>query len=148
MHVQEIMTRDPVCCGRNTDVTEIARIMAKHDCGVVPVLGEDERPVGIVTDRDITIRCVAREEDPRAQHAFDVMTDEVVTIRPDRPAEEAADLMRDRGVRRLLVTDERDNLVGIVSQADLARHAPVEDVGETVREISEPTEAAAATTRA
>lgn len=148
MKVQKIMTREPASCERETEVPKIARTMAEKDCGVVPVLDDGGRPVGVVTDRDITLRSVAREQDPRTQHATDVMTDELVTVRPDHSVEDVRDLMRDTKVRRLLVTDEDGRLVGIISQADLARHASPEETGEVVREISEPSEVASAATRA
>jgi len=151
MRVQEIMTRDPVCVDRDTKLPQVAKLMADHDCGVVPVTEEVDglpRPIGVVTDRDIAIRCVARGDDPRVCVAADVMTDGVVAMRDDISVEDLAEAMRDNRVRRILLTDENDRLVGLVSQADLARHLDPDMAGRTVREISEPSERASAATRA
>lgn len=150
MRVTEIMTRDPVTARRDTALPEVARRMAEHDCGAIPVLEREDggRPVGIVTDRDIAIRCVARGEDARIRQAADVMTDRVVTVRPDDDVEDVAEVMRENEVRRVLVTEDDGRLVGMVSQADVARKLSAEETGRTVREISEPSEKASAATRA
>jgi len=127
---------------------EVVNIMSEHKFLALPVVDFQGKLVGVVTDRDIAIRCVARGDDPRVCVAADVMTDGVVAMRDDISVEDLAEAMRDNRVRRILLTDENDRLVGLVSQADLARHLDPDMAGRTVREISEPSERASAATRA
>ncbi len=146
MQVKNIMTKDPACCTKDTSLTDVARMMVDCDCGAVPVVESDKsgKPVGIITDRDIVCRTLADGKDPFQMAAGDCMSIAVVTVRPDTGVEECADLMADNKIRRVLVVDEAGNCCGIVSQADLAKHADQEDAADLVREVSEPTEAASA----
>lgn len=103
--------------------------------------GATKRPAGVITDRDITVRVVARGESSLAKCVRDAMTHAAVTAEPETGIEEAIRLMEADQVRRLLVTGEDGGLVGIVAQADLARRASAEETGEAVRGISRPSEA-------
>jgi CBS domain-containing protein len=112
--------------------------MVECDCGEIPVVDGKRtmRPIGVVTDRDIVVRCVAQGKNPLEAVAEDCMSSPVVTVVPERDLEEAADLMEEHQLRRLPVVDEAGALCGIVAQADLARHAHPREVAEVVREVS------------
>jgi CBS domain-containing protein len=116
--VDEIMTRDVVRLQVDTTLDEAARVMRDEDIGDVVVVDND-RLVGVVTDRDIVVRAVADGLTPSRTTVGSVVSRDPVTVRPDDSAHNAALIMRDRAVRRLLVCDER-GLVGIVSIGDLA----------------------------
>jgi len=133
--VREAMSRDPRSVGERTSVQEAARLMKEQDVGSLPVV-EDERLVGIITDRDIVIRGVAVRSDVSSLSVMDVASHEVTTIAPDQELDEALRLMAQEQVRRLPVVDG-DRLVGILAQADVAREGDEERVGETVEQISQ-----------
>src|SRR5436305_10486201 len=118
MTVKQIMTRDPVRLQVDTSLKEAAKVMRDMDIGDVVVVDSD-RLVGVVTDRDIVVRAVAEGIGPADTTLGSVVSRDLVTITPEGTAHDAALLMRDRAVRRLLVCDE-DGLVGIVSIGDLA----------------------------
>jgi CBS domain-containing protein len=138
MRVSEVMTKDPACCTPETGLREVGRLMVENDCGEIPVVDGKRtmRPVGVVTDRDIVVRCVAEAKNPLEAEAGDVMSSPVVTITPDMSLEQVADLMEEHQLRRVPVVDEAGAICGIVAQADIARHAPARDVAEVVREVS------------
>jgi CBS domain-containing protein len=133
--VREAMSRDPRSVGESTSVQEAARMMKEQDVGSLPVV-EDERLVGIVTDRDIVIRGVAVRSDVSSLSVMDVASHGVTTVAPDQDLDEALRLMAQEQVRRLPVVDG-DRLVGILAQADVAREGDEERVGETVEQISQ-----------
>lgn len=133
MNIRDVMTPNPRCVPANAPLSEVARVMRDEDTGAVPIV-EGERPVGIITDRDIVVRAVADGNIQRV--ALDLASSKLVTISPDTSTREAADLMAKHQIRRLPVV-ERDRLVGIVSLGDLAvREGKDERVGETLEEIS------------
>jgi CBS domain-containing protein len=138
MKVSEVMTKDPACCTPETGLKEVARLMVEHDCGEIPVVDGQRtmRPVGVVTDRDIVVRCVAEGKNPLEAEAGDVMSSPVVTVTPDMTLEEVADLMEEHQLRRVPVVDEAGAVCGIVAQADIAHHASAREVAEVVREVS------------
>jgi len=138
MHVEELMTKDPACCGRDTPLPEVARMMVERDCGCIPVVSEDHRPVGVLTDRDIVCRVVAVGSDPRALTASDAMSTECVTISPDASAERCCEILEEKQIRRAIVVDDQGRVCGVVAQADLARRSEVM-VGEVVARVSQPT---------
>ena len=120
-----------------------ARLMVDYDCGALPVVVGGGRLVGMVTDRDLVVRLLARGRDPMRSRVEDAMTEHVHPVRMDEDVDDALDLMARYRVRRLPVVDDRDRIVGMLSQADLARHAgggelPSRDVAETISEISSP----------
>jgi CBS domain-containing protein len=118
MTVEQVMTRDPVRLQVDTTLDEAAKVMRDKDIGDVVVV-DSGRLVGVVTDRDIVVRAVADGIAPADTTLGSVVSKDLVTIRPDASARDAALLMRDRAVRRILVCDE-DELIGIVSIGDLA----------------------------
>jgi CBS domain-containing protein len=135
--VREVMTDRPGCVSPETPVSEAARLMESEDVGSLPIL-EGDRLAGMVTDRDIVIRAVAREKDPKGMPVRDVATRDVVTIRADEDLSEALKLMASYQVRRLPVVDDDNRLIGVVAQADVALQAREKAVGEVVEEISRP----------
>lgn len=116
--VADVMTRDPATVERGASAAEAARLMARGDMGDVIVL-DNGTVTGIVTDRDIAVRLVAEEKDPRTPVAEIVSDSELVTVTPDTPVDQAVRLMRSRSVRRLPVL-QKGRAVGIVSLGDLA----------------------------
>ena len=136
MKVSDLMTREPAACRPGDPCAQAAMRMREEDCGAIPVV-ESGRLVGIVTDRDIAIRCVAAGRDPKATPISDVMSADPITVTPDATAEEASRIMAERQVSRLPVVDD-GRLVGIVVTAQLARRESAGQVGETIKEISEP----------
>jgi len=111
--------------------------MEADDIGAVPVL-EGEQLSGMVTDRDIVIRAIAKGKDPSGMPVREIFSREVVTVGPDDDLSNALQLMAEHQVRRLPVVDENNRLVGIVSQADVALGAKEKDVGQMVGDISRP----------
>ncbi|MFC8681733.1 CBS domain-containing protein [Microbacterium ureisolvens] len=133
---RDIMTPDPRCVGENETLVDAARLMASLDVGALPICGEDKRLKGMVTDRDIVVRCIAEGGDPSSTTAGSLGQGKPVTIGADDDIQEALEVMKRHQVRRLPVIDDHE-LVGIISQADIALSMSAEDAGETVAEISE-----------
>jgi len=138
MKVNEIMTSNPACCTANTSLEEVARMMIDNDCGCIPVVEdlESKAPIGMITDRDITIRTVAQGKNPLDLTAGDAMTGDVVCVTPEMSIEECATLMEDKQIRRVAVVDENGTCCGMVAQADLAIKAPTHTTAEVVQEVS------------
>lgn len=144
MKVQDIMTRDPICVTPDANVREAAKVMKDENVGVVPVVesNDSRRLIGLVTDRDIAIRCVADGRDGSTCRVRDVMSsDDLMTANADDEIDKVMRSMGREQVRRIPIVDERGALLGIVSQADLARKARDEAaVEDTVEEISRPSD--------
>lgn len=117
--VSDVMTRQVVYLPTETTLDEAARVMRESDIGDV-VVTDGASLAGMVTDRDIVVRAVAERSDPATTTIGSITTREVVMIEQNSAAEEAASLMRERGIRRILVCDADRKLVGIVSLGDLA----------------------------
>ena len=141
MKVKEIMSKDPACCTRETSLQDIAILMVEHDCGEIPVVDsmQSKRPVGVITDRDITVRSVALGKNPLELRARDCMSSPAVTVGPESDLDECCRLMEENQLRRIPVVDESGCCCGIVSQADIALHASEDDAGEMVKEVSKET---------
>jgi CBS-domain-containing membrane protein len=134
--VREIMTESPRVADAGDSIRRIAQMLQADDIGGVIVCNDDHRLQGMVTDRDIATQVVAAGLDPETTTAADLLDGaEMITIGADDDLKDAIITMRDNAVRRLPVIDGRE-LVGIVSQADLAKHAPESLVGAMVDEIS------------
>lgn len=119
MKAKDIMTASPCTCSPNDSVQDVARTMRDHDCGAVPII-DDGRLVGIVTDRDLTVRALASGLDGESSIA-DVITREPTSCSVDADVSEVERVMSDQQVRRVPIVDADKRVVGIVSQADLAR---------------------------
>jgi len=138
MQVRDIMTPDPAYCAPETNLQEIARMMADHDCGEIPVLDASNRPLGVVTDRDIACRAVAQGKDPKQTAARDVMSRPAVTVRPGDILTDCREKMEQNQIRRVPVVDESGACCGMVSQADIARAASEHEIAELLRDVSQP----------
>ena len=138
MRLSNIMTGGVQTVAPGASLAEAAKKMASQDIGSLPVCSGERKVVGIITDRDITVRAVARGLDPVQTKVQDVMTREVLSCRADSAVEDACELMQSRQVRRLLVTDEQDAPIGIVSLGDLALSLRENRSGEVLRKVSEP----------
>jgi CBS domain-containing protein len=138
MLVKDIMTENPTCCTADTNLQEVAKMMLDSDCGAIPVVESNnhKRPIGVVTDRDITVRTVAKGDNPLNMTAKSVMTKNVVTATPDMSVEDCVDLMEEHQVRRIPVVDENGNCIGMVAQADVAVRGDESDAEDLVEEVS------------
>jgi CBS domain-containing protein len=134
--IREIMTSNPSTIEPDKPVAEAARIMKQEDAGVVPVT-QNGRLIGMVTDRDITIRIVAEGKDPQSTAVREVASTDLVTVAPRQELDEALRLMAQHKVRRLPVVEEDGRLVGVVAQADVAREGDDTQTGQVVQEISQ-----------
>jgi CBS domain-containing protein len=139
MDIQDVMTARPRCVTSDTNLTQVAELMEAEDVGVIPVVDGDLL-VGMVTDRDIVVRAVARGFDPTQTRVSQVASEDLVTVRPSNDLSDALELMARHQVRRLPVTDDENRLVGVVSQADVALHSKEKATGEMVEDISRPPE--------
>jgi CBS domain-containing protein len=129
----DIMTANPRTCSPFSTVLEATLIFRDEDCGAVPVVDEG-KPVGIVTDRDVAL-AVPDYPDLADRPVSDIMSRDVVEVRPDDPLDVVKEKFGEQKVRRLLVIDPDDQLVGIIAWADLVPYLPREDVGELVAEV-------------
>jgi len=140
MKCSEVMTKDPSCCVPTDTAYDAAQLMKSEDVGPIPIVKDKQSKelVGIVTDRDLTLKVVAAGLDPKATRIEDVMTTDLVTCQVDDDCDAALDLMEENQVRRIPVIDgSRNRLVGIISQADIAtRLDEPAKTAEVVEEIS------------
>jgi CBS domain-containing protein len=135
--VRDVMTARPRAVSPDTPVAQVAELMESEDVGAIPVL-EGDRLVGMVTDRDIVVRAVARGKDPRGMPVGEIYSGDLVTVDPDEKLDDALRLMAQYQVRRLAVVDGDENLVGVLSQADVALESKEKETGQLVGQISRP----------
>lgn len=137
MKINEIMTKTPACCAPETSLREVAQLMVEKDCGAIPIVENKEtnKPVGIITDRDITVNTLAQGKNALEMSAAEIMTYPVITVNPDATVEECCQTMEHNKVRRLVVVDESGSCCGIVAQADIALNAP-DETAELVKDVS------------
>jgi CBS domain-containing protein len=133
--IRELMSGDPCSIDADKSVAYAAKMMRDEDVGLAPIV-EGDRLVGTLTDRDIAIRVVAEGRDPESTTAREVASTDVITIDPQGELDEALRLMAQHQVRRLPVV-EGGRLVGIVAQADVARHGDDRQTGQVVEQISQ-----------
>src|SRR5690348_3450862 len=117
---REVMSGGAECIGENDTLADAARRLAELDVGAMPICGEDNRLKGMLTDRDIVVKALAQGKDPSSTRAGELAEGKPVTIGADDSVDEALRTMKDHKVRRLPVIDGHD-LIGVVSQADLAK---------------------------
>jgi len=134
--VSDVMTSNPKTVDASSSVVEAAKLMLDEDTGIIPIVDGD-RLAGTITDRDLAIRVVAEGKDPQTTTVAEVASRDLVTVDPQQDLDEALRLMARHQVRRLPVVEEDGKLVGILSQADVAREATPEETGRVVEEISE-----------
>jgi CBS domain-containing protein len=133
--IRDVMTRSPRTIDSAASAVDAARLMRDEDVGLIPIV-ESDRLVGTVTDRDIAVRLVAEGKSPETTRVADIASRELVTIDPGQDVDEAMRLMSKHQVRRLPVVEEDGKLVGIVAQADIAKHVAAAQTGEVVEKIS------------
>jgi CBS domain-containing protein len=139
MTVVSVMTPNPACCTATTPLRDVARMMLEHDCGQIPVVDESQRPIGVVTDRDIAVRVVAEGRNSNDATAADAMSMPVRTVTTETSVADCVCVMEADQIRRVPVVDADGKLAGIVSIADLALSGKQEATAEVVKEVSEPT---------
>ena len=146
MQVKDVMTPDPACCTPDATLRSVAEMMVENDCGEIPVVEDMKslKPVGVITDRDITCRTVAKGLNPLALTVSECMTTPCVTVTPDTALDECCRLMEEKQIRRVPVVDAGGACCGIVALADVAKHAKKRETAEVVREVSEPSRSASA----
>jgi CBS domain-containing protein len=132
---RDIMTGGAECASVNDTLVDAARKLRDLDVGALPICGEDDRLQGMITDRDIVVKCIAEGADPGSVKVSELADGKPVTIGADDSVEQALKTMSQHGVRRLPVIDGHD-LVGVISQADVAKNLPEQSVGDLVEAIS------------
>lgn len=138
MELNTLMTANPACCGRDTPLREVAKLMADNDCGMIPVVDQQGMPLGVVTDRDIAIRAVAGGKDAARSTAGDYMSSPVRTVSMDTSLADCCAAMESAQVRRMPVVDMDGRICGVVAQADIALNGNASKTAEVVREVSKP----------
>jgi len=133
---KEIMTPSPQCCSAETLLNEVANLMVEADCGEIPVTDSSNRLVGVITDRDIVCRVVAKGKNPSGVTAGECMTQPAVVVKEDTTLDEVMNVMEKNQIRRVPVVDASGACCGIISQADVARCGNEKETGELVREVS------------
>jgi CBS domain-containing protein len=140
MNVCDIMTKDVEAVAPEESLFDAAEKMRTADTGALPVTSDDGTVLGVLTDRDIVLRAVAEGTDPKLVRVGDVMTPGAVTCRPDCPVNAAVDTMRDKQIRRLVVTEEDDTkVIGMLSLGDIAvRTEEAQLVGAATEGVCQP----------
>ena len=138
--VKDVMTPNPKTVTEKDTVQAAARLMRDHDTGVIPVVAESGRKViGMITDRDIVTRLIADGKDAKSSKVSEAMTRKVHTVRDNEPLNKVFQVMSDQQVRRVPVVNESNELVGIISLADVANETEKDkQLAKTVENISEP----------
>lgn len=139
MKVRDIMTTKPACCDLEATIQEAAELMVEHDCGEIPVLDGERKPVGVITDRDIVCRAVAAgvsSDEP----VRNIMSRPVVTTMAETELSACCDAMEQNMIRRMPVVDNMGECCGMIAQADIAQAAPQRLAGHLVRDISRHTQ--------
>lgn len=138
MKLKDIMTTQVATIGPDNTVLDAAKLMQAHNIGAIPVCQQDGKVLGIVTDRDIVVRNIANDGDPKTTQVEALMTKEVIFGAPTMEAEDAVGLMAEHQIRRLPIV-QNDRLVGMISIGDLAtRYRFTVEAGQALSEISEP----------
>ena len=134
----DVMTPHPTCCTPDTPLERIAQLMVLQDCGEIPVVEDDQSriPIGVVTDRDIVCRVVARGKNPLEQTAESCMSHPIITVPEDLLLTDVVSTMEKHQIRRVPVVNARGECVGVISQADVAWTGSKKEVAELVREVS------------
>lgn len=137
MNVSEIMTTNVATAEPDSTIEEVATMMKDENVGAIPVVDDDEL-VGIVTDRDIVVRCIAEGKDPSECEVEEIVSEELETVTPDDDVRRAAEIMQRKQIRRLPVCDEEGRLVGMLSLGDIAVKQGNDGVsGETLEQVSQ-----------
>ena len=138
----EVMTKSPLCCLPTDMVAKAAQLMQRENIGPIPVIESEQtgKLVGIVTDRDLALKIVAEERDPKSTKVEAVMTRKVVTCRAEDDLQKALDAMAKHQLRRIPVVDNNNKILGIIAQADVATRLDQADkTAAMVKEVSQAT---------
>jgi CBS domain-containing protein len=137
MKVRDIMTSEGLATANlDTTLAEIAERMRDENVGAIPIVDDDDKLTGIITDRDIVVRAIAEGEDPNECTAEEILSEQLHTIHPDADLEQAADLMASRQIRRLPVLED-DVIIGMISLGDLAVKSEEDEASDALEDISE-----------
>ena len=141
MKVKDIMTTEPACCTPDSTLQQAAQMMIDHDCGEIPVVDnfENYSPVGVVTDRDITCRTVAKGLNPLEMQVADCMTTPPISVGPDDALDKCYRVLEENQIRRVPVVDDGGRCCGIVALADIAERVSKADSGEVLQQVSAAT---------
>jgi CBS domain-containing protein len=134
--VREAMHEGCECIGENQSVLDAAKRMEQLDIGAMPICGQDDRLKGMITDRDIVVKVLAHDGDPATTMAGELAQVAMVFVRADASIDRALSLMEEHKVKRLPVLDESTRLCGMITEADIATHTPLERTGEMVGAIA------------
>jgi CBS domain-containing protein len=134
--VREAMHEGCECIGESQTLLDAAKRMAELDVGVLPICGDDDRLKGMLTDRDIVVKAVAQGRDPATTMCGEFAQDTVHWTAADASLDEALGMMREHAVKRLCVMDDNKRLIGIITEGDVATHAPEGQTGELVEAIA------------
>lgn len=137
MQLKDIMTKPVITVPPTASLVEAAKKMMEQDVGSIPVC-DNQKLLGIITDRDITIRATAEGLNPDSTKVQDVMTQDVQTCSSGADVREACNLMEEKQIRRLVICDQNNAPIGIVSLGDLALSLREDKAGEVLEEISKP----------
>ncbi|MEW5895931.1 MAG: CBS domain-containing protein [Candidatus Omnitrophota bacterium] len=137
MKINEIMTKGVEVISSDATIKQAADRMRVLNVGALPVRSNGTL-IGILTDRDITVRAIAEGRNPESTPVNEIMSREIQWCYDDQDVQEASRLMKEKQIRRLLIKDRNEQISGIVSLGDISTHAPSELTGETTKEISEP----------
>ncbi|HXT01323.1 MAG TPA: CBS domain-containing protein [Elusimicrobiota bacterium] len=140
MKAREIMTKNPVVCTPETGLQAVATMMCDTNCGEIPVVESmsNQTPVGVITDRDITCRVVAKGLNPRELKAASCMSSPALTVGQDTELQECCEILEGHQIRRVPVVDKQGRCCGIVAQADIVLRCPPDVASEVVKEVSQP----------
>ena len=133
---RDVMTSNPACCARDTTLDQVAQLMLQNNCGEIPVVDSSNRPIGVVTDRDIVARVIAQGKNPAGHTAESCMTEPAITVHVDTPLDQVVSVMEEHQIRRVPVVDSAGRCAGIIAQADIAQKSRQRDVAHLVREVS------------
>lgn len=134
---KEIMTSHVKCVGENQTLADAARMMRDLDVGALPICGEDDRLHGIITDRDIVLKCVAEGKDPATCTAAELAQGKPYVVSDDADVAKVLHTMEEHRIRRMPVVSHDDkHLVGIITEADVARHLTGDQVAELVGSVT------------
>jgi CBS domain-containing protein len=136
----EVMTKNPVCCRPDDMVVKVAQLMQSENIGSIPVIENEQtqKLIGIVTDRDLALKIVAKGQDAKSTKVEAVMTRQIVTCRTGDDLQMALDAMAEHQLRRIPIVDDDDKIVGIIAQADVATRVNLpEKTAAMVKEISQ-----------
>lgn len=141
MQVKDIMTTEPACCTPDSPLQKAAQMMVDHDCGEIPVVDDLENytPVGVITDRDITCRTVAKGLNPLDMQVADCMSTPLISVTSEDSLDRCYQVLEENQIRRVPVVNAAGKICGIVALADIAERVSKADSGEVLQQVSAAT---------